>query len=113
MKTLSAWYRGKRVEVPVDDVTHFTAGDKYVTAHHKGGELILSTSLTRLESQLPDFIRIHRGSLVRRSCIINARGFWDAGRHWCAMVTFQNAPMVVGTTYGEKVVSWLNERGAA
>lgn len=110
--TLTAWYRGKRQELPVSVVTHFTAGDKYVTAHHPGGELIISISLARLEKSLPEFIRVHRGMLVRRSCLLGAGRHGHEGER-LADVTFQTAPVVIGRTRIAEVDAYCQQRGVA
>jgi two-component system response regulator AlgR len=53
--------------VPVDDVLYFSAGQKYVTMRHPGGSELIDESLRALEEEFaPDFIRIHRNSLVAR-----------------------------------------------
>lgn len=67
---ITAHYRGQIVTLPVEDITHFTSGDKYVTAFHQGGILIIHEALRDLENEFgADFIRVHRSHLVRRSLI--------------------------------------------
>lgn len=66
--SLSARLGSELILLPVTEVSHLVAGDKYVTAHHAGGELLLDDSLTALESEFPDlFVRIHRSTLVART----------------------------------------------
>jgi two-component system response regulator AlgR len=53
--------------VPLDEVLYFNAGQKYVTLRHRGGRELIDESLRALEQEFaPDFIRIHRNSLVAR-----------------------------------------------
>jgi two-component system response regulator AlgR len=53
--------------VPIEDVLYFSAGQKYVTLRHRGGRELIDESLRALEQEFaPDFIRIHRNSLVAR-----------------------------------------------
>lgn len=67
---ITAHYRNAIVRLAVEDITHFTSGDKYVTAHHAGGILILSEALRDLEAEFgADFIRVHRSCLVRKTFI--------------------------------------------
>lgn len=67
---ITAHYRNAIVRLAVEDITHFTSGDKYVTAFHPGGSLILSEPLRDLEAEFSDdFIRVHRFHLVRKSFI--------------------------------------------
>ena len=43
----------------------FVADQKYVTVRHRGGEDLIDESLRALEEEFaPDFVRIHRNSLV-------------------------------------------------
>jgi two-component system response regulator AlgR len=57
---------GHRVTmIPVEDVLYFAAGQKYVTVRHRGGEGLIEESLRALAAEFaPDFVRIHRNSLV-------------------------------------------------
>jgi two-component system response regulator AlgR len=51
--------------VPVEDIFYFEADQKYVTLRHRGGSDIIDDSLRALEDEFaPDFVRIHRNSLV-------------------------------------------------
>lgn len=82
---VSAPYRDKIVTVDVADVTHFKAEHKYVTAYHKGGELLLSSpySVKRLAEQLSgEFVMLDRATLVRRSIIKRMEGRrWESSGH--------------------------------
>lgn len=51
--------------VPVADIFYFEADQKYVTLRHRGGSDIIDDSLRSLEDEFaPDFVRVHRNSLV-------------------------------------------------
>jgi two-component system response regulator AlgR len=51
--------------VPVADVLYFVADQKYVTIRHRGGSDLIDEPLRSLEEEFaPDFVRIHRNSLV-------------------------------------------------
>lgn len=57
-------------EIPLEQITHFIAEDKYVIAYYREGFLVLSDALKTLESEFSaEFIRTHRKALVRRSLI--------------------------------------------
>jgi two-component system response regulator AlgR len=62
---------GGRIElVEVGDVAFFQAGDKYVSVHHSGGELLIDEPLKDLEEEFNQrFLRIHRGILAARELI--------------------------------------------
>lgn len=51
--------------LPVEEVRLLIAENKYVSACHADGELLLDDSLKELENEFPDlFLRIHRNALV-------------------------------------------------
>jgi two-component system response regulator AlgR len=68
---LCARVRGNLKLVPVRDVSYFLAEDKYVTAHHAGGELLLEEALKDLEAEFAQrFVRVHRNCLVALDRIV-------------------------------------------
>ena len=51
--------------IPVEDVYYFAADQKYVTVRHRGGSDLIDESLRALADEFaPDFVRVHRNSLV-------------------------------------------------
>lgn len=66
--------RGHVVRVPIENVTHFTFGDKYASAHTNNGELILAISLHEIEEILGDqVVRLHRSCLAMKSALASLR----------------------------------------
>ncbi|WP_315809421.1 LytTR family DNA-binding domain-containing protein [Pseudomonas sp. C9-3] len=67
---LTACFFRKTKSVAFAEITHFTAGDKYVTAHYPGGELVLTDTLNALETEFWAYTtRVHRGVLVKTHLI--------------------------------------------
>lgn len=67
---LTASICGRKQSVPFAAITHFTSGDKYVTAHYPGGELILDESLVKLEAEFGAYLtRASRFTLVKTHLI--------------------------------------------
>jgi len=51
--------------IALEDIFCFSADQKYVTVRHRGGSDLIDESLRTLETEFaPDFVRIHRNSLV-------------------------------------------------
>jgi two-component system response regulator AlgR len=51
--------------IPVEDIYYFAADQKYVTVRHRGGSDLIDESLRALAIEFaPDFVRVHRNSLV-------------------------------------------------
>ena len=62
---LSVRARGELRLIPIDEVFYFVADQKYITVRHAGGEDLIEESLKALEDEFdPDFLRIHRNTLV-------------------------------------------------
>ena len=56
--------------IPLNDILYFIADNKYVTVHHRHGEVLIDDPLKNLEDDHGQyFIRIHRNALVRRDAI--------------------------------------------
>ena len=81
--------RGGRIElVEVTDVAYFQAGDKYVSVHHGGGELLIDEPLKSLEEEFSQrFLRVHRGILAARDLIIGLEK--DPQGHYYVMLKDQ------------------------
>ena len=51
--------------IPIEDVYYFSADQKYVTVRHRAGSELIDEPLRGLAAEFaPDFVRIHRNSLV-------------------------------------------------
>ena len=58
--------KGELRLIPIDQVRCFVADQKYTNVHHHGGQNLIDDSLKSLEEEFSeDFVRIHRGALVR------------------------------------------------
>lgn len=56
--------------IPVDEISHFVADQKYVLVHHARGNTLIDESLKSLEEEFDDlFVRVHRSALVAVSKI--------------------------------------------
>lgn len=62
---VSAYIGGNLQLVPSEQICYFQAEQKYVTARHSDGQIIIDDSLKSLEKEFGTrFLRIHRNSLV-------------------------------------------------
>jgi two-component system, LytTR family, response regulator AlgR len=65
-KHVCALAHGELRLIPVAGVRCFTADQKYTSVHHEGGVDLIDDSLKSLEDEFAsDYVRIHRGALVR------------------------------------------------
>ncbi len=60
--------------VPVDEVTHLQAQDKYVSIYTRDGEQLIRISLSELVTQLDPnvFVQVHRSTVVNMRCVETA-----------------------------------------
>lgn len=71
--------------VSLQDIYYFQAADKYVTAHHIHGELLIEDSINSLELEFsPAFIRVHRKTLVSIAKVGKLIRD-DAGKHFIVL----------------------------
>jgi two-component system response regulator AlgR len=93
---------GKVKLVPMSEVIYLSAEDKYTTAVHEGGSMVINQSLLELENEHAEIlVRVHRGILVIKKRI---RGLEKApgGRHFlnldgcddCPQVSRRNLPAI-------------------
>lgn len=60
--------KGELRLIPIDQIRCFVADQKYTNVHHQRGQNLIDDSLKSLEEEFAeDFVRIHRGALVRVS----------------------------------------------
>lgn len=81
LSVMSSTHQGIQL-VSIADIYYFQAGDKYVTAHHVNGELLIEDSIVNLEQEFQlSFLRIHRKTLVAVAQIETLVKTSD-GKHW-------------------------------
>jgi two-component system response regulator AlgR len=68
--------------IPIDQVHLFSAEQKYVTAHHQQGQVLIDDTLKELEAELVElFVRVHRNALVSIRSIVALEKKEDG--HYC------------------------------
>lgn len=84
---VAAHRRGVYIQTPLDNVTHFSAGDKYVTVHTKNaGEFIISVPIWYIASTLGRKLatRVHRSHVVMNHMLPGIKMLrQDNSMHWC------------------------------
>jgi two-component system response regulator AlgR len=69
-KHVCARVQGELRLIPLHEIRYFVADQKYVSVCHRGGKNLIDDSLKSLEEDFAaDFVRIHRGALVKVSAI--------------------------------------------
>ncbi|MDT8383852.1 MAG: LytTR family DNA-binding domain-containing protein [Gammaproteobacteria bacterium] len=81
---ISAYMGGNLQLVPSENIFYFQAEQKYVTAHHTEGQLLIDDSLKSLEDEYGErFLRVHRNSLVAVNYIDGLEKDSDGRYHIC------------------------------
>ncbi len=85
---------GKVSLLPMDDVIYLGAEDKYTTAVHLKGKMVINQSLLELENEHGDIlVRAHRGALVIKKRIRGLEKTSD-GRHFLRLDGCEDRPQV-------------------
>jgi len=85
---------GKVRLLPMAEVVYLVAEDKYTTAVHQKGKMVINQSLLELENEHANIlVRVHRGTLVMKKRI---RGLEKApdGRHFLKLDGCEDRPQV-------------------
>lgn len=69
IKKIRVTFLGAAESVSVKSVSAFYSEDKYTIVLAGDRKLMVADSLRSMEGRLPDFVRIHRNCLVRKSLI--------------------------------------------
>ena len=79
---IAASMRGKLHIIPVREVRFFRADQKYVTADHLRGQILIEDSLHSLEEEFGErFLRVHRNALVAPQHVVRMEK--DEAGHYC------------------------------
>jgi len=63
--TLLVQVHGAPVRIPLSEVSHLSADDKYVTVHREAGDALTEQLLKAIEEAFPNrCVRVHRGCLI-------------------------------------------------
>lgn len=85
---------GKVRMLPLAEVIYLVAEDKYTTAVHAKGKIVINQSLLELESEYANIlVRIHRGTLVSKKRIRGLEKAHD-GRHFLKLDGCEDRPQV-------------------
>lgn len=100
--------RGEHIRVTEDRITRIQADRDYVRIHVEGAEYLYHETLTALEQILnpEEFLRIHRGAIVRRDAIVRIKQ-----APFAAMVAVMKdgTELRVGRTYANVVRNQLTQ----
>lgn len=101
--------RGDLIRIALDRVLRFEAERDYVRIHTDGPSYLHHESLTSLERRLnpTDFLRLHRGSIVRQAGIVGIRqGPFSA----LVVLLSDGSEIRVGRTYAHRIRSIIGDR---
>ena len=85
---------GKVKLIPMSEVIYLRSEDKYTTAVHVGGKMVINQSLAELEHEYADMlVRVHRSALVIKKCIRGLEKSPD-GHHFLQLDGCEDCPQV-------------------
>jgi len=102
--------KGERVElIPVHEISHFQADQKYVSVWHQGDEYLIDEPLKALEHEFAEFfIRIHRNALIARHRLIGLEKTASGGL--TAIVNGVNGSLEVSRRHAAEVRKLFKSR---
>lgn len=79
--------------IPLNEIICFTSEDKYTIAHSSKQQYILDLTLTKLQKQHPELIRLHRNCLVQRTFLSGFKTD-QQGRFRAILDNFDQQPII-------------------
>lgn len=100
--------RGERVRVSLRTINWVQAEGDYVRIHLQDGSLLQRKTISSMEKELgPEFMRVHRSSLVRRDRV---GSIWRAGDRNLRVRLESGEELKVGRSYEDSIRALLSAR---
>lgn len=97
----------KLVFIKLDEVSHFSADERYVSVHSKNGTYLCDEPLSQLEKKLPEnFLRIHRASIVNTDFIKEIQKYFNS-RFVISLDDKEKSTVISGRSYTTIIKEWM------
>lgn len=113
MNFIRVVHLGKIVLIKLGDVRYFLSRNKYTEVHVTGHVYYFEDSLVKLESLLPEFVRIHRNCLVDAARVVAIKRIPSTSRfakntqHF--VVLEDNQELEISRRYVKSVKQWAKD----
>ena len=107
MTSITVKKDGKLIFIKLEEVSHFSAEERYVAVHSKGGRYLTEESLSQLEQKLPNkFLRVHRAVIINKDYVIEVQKYFNC-RYVIILQNKETTSVTSGRTYTSQIKSWI------
>jgi len=107
MTSITVKKEDKLVFIKLDEVSHFSADERYVSVHSKNGNYLSDEPLSQLEKKLPaNFLRIHRASIVNTDYVQEVQKYFNS-RFVVTLNNQEKTSIVSGRSYNTVMKDWI------
>ncbi|NKI28350.1 response regulator transcription factor [Arenibacter sp. 6A1] len=108
MTSITVKKEGKLIFIKLEEVSHFSADERYVSVHAKNGVYLTDEPLSQLEEKLPsNFLRVHRATIINKDFVSEVQKYFNS-RYSITLKTNKKQTITTGRSYNTQVKSWLN-----
>lgn len=108
MTSITVKKEGKLIFIKLEDVSHFSAEERYVAVHAKEGVFLTDESLSQLEQKLPaNFLRVHRAVILNKNYVSEVQKYFNS-RYVITLKVNKETKITTGRSYNEMIKKWIN-----
>lgn len=108
MTSITVKKEGKLIFIKLEEVSHFSANERYVAVHSKSGSFLTEESLAGLEQKLPDnFLRVHRAAIINKNYVRDVQKYFNS-RYVITLQDKKGTCITSGRSYTSQIKSWMN-----
>ncbi|SHG56017.1 two component transcriptional regulator, LytTR family [Salegentibacter echinorum] len=108
MTSLTVKKDDKLVFIKLEEVSHFSAEERYVAVHAKEGKFLTEEPLDQLEQKLPDnFLRVQRSAIINKDYVREVQKYFNS-RYVITLKAKKETKITTGRSYKEMIKKWMN-----
>ena len=107
MTSITVKKEDKLVFIKLDEVSYFSADERYVTVHSKNGTYLSDEPLAGLALKLPaNFLRVHRGVIINTNFVAEVQKYFNS-RFVISLTNKKKTTITTGRSYANVVKNWM------
>lgn len=108
MTSITVKKNERLIFIKLEDVSHFSADDRYVSVHSKSGLFLSDTPLSQLEQKLPkQFLRVHRAIIINKNYVNEVQKYFNS-RYVFTLQNKEKTSVTSGRSYTPQIKEWMN-----
>ncbi|MDO3695237.1 LytTR family DNA-binding domain-containing protein [Wenyingzhuangia sp. chi5] len=107
MTSLTVKKGDKLIFLKLEEISHFSADERYVSVHSKEENYLIEDTLTQLEEKLPDnFLRVHRAVIINTEYVKEIQKYFNS-RFTITLNNLKKSSITTGRSYNSAIKTWI------